>query len=313
MGCVYRATNLINGKYYIGKTMGTLNERRLSHLREQPNTYFHRALRKYGVDSFEWDVLFESDNDICLCKKEKLYIKLFSTFVPNGYNMTTGGDGKFSRTHPQSWHDKMRIKKWLTKSCYCVELNRIYTSYKEVTEDLHIQPATIGVFCHAPFRKAKKYHFCNATEVEMRILRDAYMNDKLEYGVFLPDGWREKMIAINKKKGIPFKALEAAKRAYRENGHYMTGKHHTQETIEKIIFTKKQKGISYEGKRNPSARAVINLDDGKIFDTMKEASIFYSGSSKGAAHISSVCRGTRNIACKHRWAYYNKDHKGDTE
>jgi group I intron endonuclease len=94
---IYKATNKINNKFYIGKTVRTLNKRIKSHLRNVKNgsnTYFHNALRKYGIDNFDWELLYECNDNMELGKKEIEFIKLYDANNLNkGYNLTSGGDG----------------------------------------------------------------------------------------------------------------------------------------------------------------------------------------------------------------------------
>ena len=48
-GKIYKYTNLINGKVYIGQTKQTLKQRDYKHQTQlNDNTYFHRAMKKYG-------------------------------------------------------------------------------------------------------------------------------------------------------------------------------------------------------------------------------------------------------------------------
>ena len=318
MGCVYRATNLINGKYYIGKTKYSMEERRQSHYTEVPNTYFHRALRKYGRDNFEWDILFESDDEGHLYRKEKLYIKLFDTYIPHGYNMTTGGDGQYSREFSSYWKDSNNQRAVdLGVPCYCVELNKVYRTGAEAYRDTGVSTNTIRALCKEPFRKSFKYHFCNATEAEIRILQDAYMNDVLQYGKHITDENRKNMSKAQKNrvltKDVSDRLREEKRQFMLSDKNPFRGKHITSEMLEKRRCTRLTNGTSFAGKRNPSARAVINLNDGKIFDTMKEACVFYKLPEKGSSNISSVCSGRLEFAYGYKWAYYNKDHKGDTE
>lgn len=96
MGCVYQARNTVNGKLYVGKTIGNLQDRRSSHedaARKGSQQYFHRALRKYGFDAFEWTELIEDEEDEFLCFMERRWIKQLGTLTPNGYNLMTGGEG----------------------------------------------------------------------------------------------------------------------------------------------------------------------------------------------------------------------------
>lgn len=99
MGCVYLAVNLVNGKRYVGKTVGRMYVRRRSHIRESVSVgrrqcrAFHSALRKYGVGSFKWSVLYVSDDERKLHRAEKRYIRRLMAKAPNGYNLTDGGEG----------------------------------------------------------------------------------------------------------------------------------------------------------------------------------------------------------------------------
>jgi len=93
---IYKATNQVNGKIYIGQTMGEFKRRKADHIKKAKAgcTYcFHNAIRKYGADVFVWEV-------ICLCSskgeadaRESEFIKTFNAKVPSGYNMTDGGEG----------------------------------------------------------------------------------------------------------------------------------------------------------------------------------------------------------------------------
>ena len=65
MGIIYKATNLINKKVYIGQTVKTLKERIYKHLCEGKCPHFYRALKKYGKDNFEWEIIKE-------CEEQKL-------------------------------------------------------------------------------------------------------------------------------------------------------------------------------------------------------------------------------------------------
>ena len=96
MGCVYQATNRITGKKYIGKTIRLLDVRRKAHVqtaRRGCGAYFHAAMRKYGLEAFDWDVLYQNDDRKLLSEMEREFIRLLNTKTPNGYNLTDGGDG----------------------------------------------------------------------------------------------------------------------------------------------------------------------------------------------------------------------------
>ena len=93
---IYKVLNKINGKEYIGQTVGSLKIRKRKHisaaLRNPGTIYFHKAIRKYGIDNFKWEILTECDTIEELNRLEIHYIKLYNTFN-NGYNLTLGGNG----------------------------------------------------------------------------------------------------------------------------------------------------------------------------------------------------------------------------
>jgi group I intron endonuclease len=97
---VYKATNKINGKVYIGYTSKSLSERMYAHNRKANNSKeksfnqaFKLALRKYGVDNFLWEELITCDTKDEACQLEVDMIKKHNCITPNGYNMTFGGEG----------------------------------------------------------------------------------------------------------------------------------------------------------------------------------------------------------------------------
>lgn len=103
---IYKFTNKINGKSYVGKTNNI--ERRIEDHKKSSNNgedcYFYRAVRKYGFDNFEIEILFRSTSQLI---SEKEFTNLFEPLLikehkshksQNGYNMTWGGEGFDSET-----------------------------------------------------------------------------------------------------------------------------------------------------------------------------------------------------------------------
>lgn len=90
-GIIYKITNNVNGKSYIGQTRQGIQFRWCQHTNSKDNSYFHKAIRKYGKDNFTIDILEECPVEI-LNEREIFYIAKYDTFK-NGYNLTIGGDG----------------------------------------------------------------------------------------------------------------------------------------------------------------------------------------------------------------------------
>lgn len=99
---IYKITNLVNGKSYIGQSV-SISERWRAHRHrpfnsnsKQYNSPLYRAIRKYGLQNFKFEVLEQCEKD-CLDKKEIAYIKYYNTTNPDfGYNLTSGGSGNAS-------------------------------------------------------------------------------------------------------------------------------------------------------------------------------------------------------------------------
>lgn len=92
MAYIYLITNLVNGKAYVGQTRRSVDKRWKEHLKARSAGALSFALRKYGPDAFKIDVLEECYSKKLLNEREVRWIEYLGTMVPNGYNLTTGGD-----------------------------------------------------------------------------------------------------------------------------------------------------------------------------------------------------------------------------
>lgn len=105
MNYIYKITNKINNKIYIGKTTILPEIRWKQHIsasngnknRIDYNYLLHKAIRKYGKDNFILEILEEVEDESLLSKKEIYYINYYNSCIlkenSNGYNMTFGGEG----------------------------------------------------------------------------------------------------------------------------------------------------------------------------------------------------------------------------
>lgn len=93
---IYKVTNNINGKVYIGQTIRTLRERQKQHLTsykyKNDCSRFYNSIRKHGEENFVWEVIAETDNKEVLDELERYYIAKYNSTSPEyGYNIHTGG------------------------------------------------------------------------------------------------------------------------------------------------------------------------------------------------------------------------------
>ena len=120
---IYQAHNPVTNTFYVGKTVKNLEHRKRQHIVEaglkRNNSYFHKAIRKYGFYIFNWYVLEETNNKEELSKLEIRWIKLLKDCGHKIYNLTSGGDGGSTNTYrkgkPLSEETKLKISVGLKK------------------------------------------------------------------------------------------------------------------------------------------------------------------------------------------------------
>jgi len=129
MGYIYKITNKINGKIYIGQTTTSIKERMRKHIdkakREQESlTGIDCAIRKYGVDNFIVEQICECPNED-LNAQERYYISKYNTFIGDGYNLTEGGYAgstlKFTSQEAIDKYSELKNIKQVAKYFNCCE------------------------------------------------------------------------------------------------------------------------------------------------------------------------------------------------
>lgn len=104
-GVIYKITNKINGKSYVGKTTMLLNQRMASH--RCADTVIGKAIRKYGWENFNVEVLEECETAEQLNEREIFWIAALNCKTPNGYNRSNGGDGPTGYSHSDEARAKL--------------------------------------------------------------------------------------------------------------------------------------------------------------------------------------------------------------
>lgn len=94
MGYIYKITNTLNGKIYIGQTVKSVQKRFTQHKNNANKPYFsqivlYKAINKYGFENFQCETLEEVPNEK-LDEREKYWIEYYDSYF-NGYNSTLGG------------------------------------------------------------------------------------------------------------------------------------------------------------------------------------------------------------------------------
>ena len=90
---IYKITNTINGKVYIGQTIHSLEKRWVAHCRKGSEcTSIRNSIQKYGKENFKIEVIEQVETLEDLNLKEEFWIDYYeSTDRSKGYNLTTGG------------------------------------------------------------------------------------------------------------------------------------------------------------------------------------------------------------------------------
>ena len=130
MPYIYKISNDINDKLYIGKTSQTPGQRFREHCADSKrffNRPLYAAMRKYGCDMFHIEIIEQCPNDDIASQREQYWIDYYKSFQ-FGYNATHGGDGK------RLYDYELIYNEWLKdKNC------------KKVAERLSISPETVSV------------------------------------------------------------------------------------------------------------------------------------------------------------------------
>lgn len=142
---IYKYTNKINNHIYIGQSIN-IEVRQKNHLysaynEKAPdyNSQFHQAIRKYGIENFNFEILAEiKENEYSkelLDNLEKFFIKHFNSFE-KGYNATEGGEEVGNRVHKGSSNGRALLTEDDVKyirECYNAHIpfREVYKEYQE--------------------------------------------------------------------------------------------------------------------------------------------------------------------------------------
>jgi group I intron endonuclease len=138
---IYKITNSINNKVYIGQSTN-ISRRWNAHHNEPFNKLspahdccFYRAIRKYGIENFTFEVLEECSPQE-LDEKERYYISLFDSYA-NGYNENFGGRDTFGG-HKLSIEQVLEIKEKLASQQFTLaQLSEEYQVHKDTIRNIN--------------------------------------------------------------------------------------------------------------------------------------------------------------------------------
>lgn len=257
--CIYLWENINNGKKYVGQTRNFYN--RMSQYRQGFfNRYMKNAVNKHGINSFKISIL-ERDIDFQnLDNREQYWMDYFESYNSDkGYNICRYASNTYGYRHTKETKEK---------------ISRVL---KEKFKDPDYRAKFMGK--NSPM--FGKHHTEHSKYLISKSSKELWKNE--EYRKFQT----ERMIGENNHMfGVHL---------YGElNGMY--GKHHTQESKEKIskAVTGKNLGNNYHSKK------VLCEETGIIYQSQSEASRAY-GVTAGA--ISNACLGKSKTCMKLHWSF----------
>ena len=131
---IYKITNLINNKTYIGQS--NCIERRFAQHKspyeqnrnsEKP---LYKAIKKYGINNFSFDIIEECPEED-LNNRELYWINFYNSLVHNnGYNIRAGGEGNCGENHPRhklTKDDVIEIRQRYNNHERCKEVEKLFS------------------------------------------------------------------------------------------------------------------------------------------------------------------------------------------
>lgn len=187
---IYKITNKINGKIYIGQTTKTLQRRWTKHCiaAKTDNIPFHKALIKYGFENFTVEQIDVASTIDELNKKEVYWIKYYNSMLPNGYNVCEGGNGMHGYKASEKTRAKLRVShlgnkhseetkrkmseahKGLNhsglKMVMCVETGEIFEYINLAADTYKINKGNIVQVCKGKRKTAGGFHWAYVYEAK---------------------------------------------------------------------------------------------------------------------------------------------------
>ncbi len=288
---IYKIENKINGKVYIGQSVN-IKKRWKEHKYLSNNIsltqVLYKAIRKYGLENFEFDI-------ICECNKNDLndleikYIKEFNSYIKwennNGYNMTAGGEGikgyKLSKKMKEhlriintgkkhSDETKLKIRNILINNnvnCKKVVCNEIvFKSIKECAIYFNDKPTNIYAYLQKSVMPKNYY------DLKLRYFNDEFNGEIQSIKTGLNHHNTKKIIIDDKL----FNTIEDCSIYCNINKKTLKGYLNKQDPIPFYLYKRGLRYLNEAINNNIQFKYKMIHCDGLIFRTMKQCAIYYN-------------------------------------
>lgn len=205
---IYKITNIINGKIYIGKHQ-TLD---LSDDYMGSGVYLMKSIKKYGLENFKKDILFVYDNEKDMNQKEKELVTTDFCLQENTYNLCEGGHGGFGFINRNNLNiyenhkeiSRLNIAKGRPALTHKLKTDNAYKKWysehmsKCKKEYFETHPGTFSGKSHSTATKEKiglKTSITQSGQKNSQFgsmwITNGHLNKKIKFTDIIPDGWRK--------------------------------------------------------------------------------------------------------------------------
>ncbi len=183
---IYKITNKLNGKIYIGQTVRRLKVRIKQHL-TRGESLVSKAIKKYGIDNFTIEQIDHAHSIDELNNKEIYWIAFYDCVAPKGYNLSRGGLGSLGVLHTQKWKEqhsfkmrgagnplfgkhhtaetkfkiglKSKDRRWCHRMVINKDTNEIFKTMKEACEKYSIDASSLSKCCRGKYKTVGGYRW----------------------------------------------------------------------------------------------------------------------------------------------------------
>ena len=301
--CVYKHTNLINGKIYIGKTCKKPEHRWNDGKGYKFQRHFWYAIQKYGWDNFSHEIIA---NNLTAEESKELEIKLiaeYDSMNPNkGYNQTAGGEGMLGWHHTEESLAKIRLSN-STRGVSEETKKKMSAIMKEKYKD-----------GNNPF--LGKEHSQKTKDELSRLAierwQDESYKEKMLEKIKSPE--RNKKISDKRKEKWQDPEYRAKMLKYMNSDEYRKmisernkGRKHTEEELKKmsVAVSGERNGMfGKRGKNHPSSKPVVQYDlEGNFIREFENAKEAEKETRVNDSQIGKCCKRKFSTAGGFIWRY----------